>query len=99
MNSKYITCYRRNGNKITIYISDKRKIECTLKNNFLNINNNINSALFAMFGINKWVLARKLPYKYTHGDWPECEDQKGTIALLNALIKESKIRYYEHTEI
>lgn len=99
MNSKYITCYRRNGNNITIYISDKRKFECVIKRKFLSFLRYPNNYLFDEFGINKYELESKLPYRYTHGNWPECSDQNGIIALLNALIKESKKRYYETTEL
>lgn len=99
MNSKYIICYRRNGDKITIYTSDKRKFECCIASRFLSFYRYPNDCLFDEFGIDKYELTRNLPYRYTHGNWPECTDQNGIIALLKALIKKSKIRYYEYTEI
>lgn len=99
MNSKYITCYRRNGNNITIYISDKRKFKCVIRSRFLSLLGYPNNYLFDEFGIDKYELARKLPYRYTYGNWPECSDQNGIITLLNALIKETKKRYYEFTEL
>lgn len=99
MNSKYITCYRRTGNDITVYLSDSRKINGTITKRYIRFPYHGNDFLFNHFGINKWELAKKLPYNYTHGFWPECSDQRGIFALLNALIKESKIRYYEATEL
>lgn len=100
MNSKYITCYRmKNEKHITIYISDGRQYEGTIYSRFIAINGHSNGVLFDLFGINRWNLAAKLPYEYKYGAWPECEDPKGVFALLNALIKESKIRYYEATEL
>lgn len=100
MNSKYITCYRRKGDGyITIYISDGTKYEGIVYSRFIAIRGNINDCLFDLFGINKWDLTTKLPYRYTYGYWPECGDKKGTIALLNALIKETKILYYEEKEL
>lgn len=100
MNSKYITCYRRKGDgRITIYISNGTQYEGKIFSRFIAISGHFNGTLFDLFGINKWYLAAKLPYEYKYGAWPECKDPKGTLALLNALIKESKIRYYEATEL
>ena len=99
MNSKYITCYRRKGDDITVYLSDGTKIEGVITRRYIRLPYYGNDFLFNHFGIDKWELTKKLPYKYFHGNWPECRDHKGIIALLNALIKESKIRYYEATEL
>lgn len=100
MNSKYLTCYRRIGNEFTIYCSDKSKFHARLSvdRNHLHIYGLPNSHLFHIFGINKFELTRKLNYSYGDGFWPE-SNEKGTIALLNSLIKETKIRYYETTEL
>jgi hypothetical protein len=99
MNSRYITCYRRKGDAITVYLSDGHKIEGTITQRYIRFPYYGNDFLFDHFGIDKWELTKKLPYNYTRGNWPECRDKKGIIALLNALIKESKIRYYEATEL
>lgn len=100
MNSKYLTCYRRIGNEFTIYFNDKSKLHARLSacHDHLNIYGLPNSYLFEIFSINKFELTRKLNYKYSKGDWP-VSNKKGTVALLNALIKETKIRYYASTEI
>ena len=100
MNSRYLTCYRRIGNEFTIYFNDKSKIHARLSatHNHLSIYGHTNNYLFDIFGIDKFELTRKLNYKYSKGNWP-VSNEKGTIALLNALIKETKIRYYASTEI
>ena len=100
MNYRYLTCYRRIGNEFTIYFNDKSKIHAHLSHSrdFLSIYGLLNYYLFDIFGIDKFKLIRKLNYKYSKGDWP-VSNEKGTIALLNALIKETKIRYYASTEI
>lgn len=99
MNSRYITCYRKKNNKITIYISDGTKYTGIIRKRYINIDYYCNDWLFRIFNIDKWELTEKLPYKYFCGGWPECNDPKGAIDLLRALIKETKIRYYESTEL
>ena len=100
MNYRYLTCYRRIGDEFTIYYSDKSKLHARLSagRNHLHIYGLSNGYLFDIFNIDKFKLIRKLNYKYGKEDWPESNEQ-GTVALLNALIKETKIRYYASTEI
>lgn len=100
MNSRYLTCYRRIEDEFTIYFNDKSKLNARLSacRTHLHIYGFMNSHLFNIFGIDKFELIRKLNYKYRAGDWPD-SNEEGTIALLNALIKETKIRYYASTEI
>lgn len=100
MNYKYLTCYRRVGDQFTIYCSDKSKFRARLSfaRDHLSFYELMNNRIFDIFGINKFELIRKLNYKYGAGDWP-VSNESGTIALLNALIKETKIKYYEATEI
>lgn len=99
MKSKYITCYRKKDDKVTIYISDGAKYTGIIEKRYISFPGLYNDFLFHIFDINKWKLAEKLPYEYFDGDWHECDSVKGIIALLNALIKETKIRYYAKTEI
>lgn len=100
MNSKYLTCYRRIGDEFTIYCSDKSTFHAQLSvaRDHLSFYGLTNNHIFDIFGISKFELTKKLNYYYGRGDWP-VSNEKGTIALLNALIKESKIRYYAATEI
>lgn len=104
MNYKYITCYKKKGSEIIIYINDGTKYKAKIitkpsKRYYLSIINHWNDILFLKFNIKKEDLIKKINYIYYSGDWPESSTEKGVFVLLNALIKESKKRYYETTEL
>lgn len=104
MNYKYITCYRKKGDEIIIYINDGTKYKASILKSlrgkyYLNIINHWNDVLFEKFKIKKYDLIMKLKSNYYNGDWPSSDTEKDVFILLNALIKETKIRYYESTEI
>lgn len=104
MNYKYITCYKKKGSEIIIYINDGTKYKASIFRSlrgkyYLNIIDHWNDVLFRKFKIKKYDLIMKLKSHYYSGDWPTSDTEKDVFILLNALIKESKKRYYETTEL
>lgn len=104
-NYNYITCYRRKGDDIFIYLKDGSKFKCYIcrslitSRKYLNFPGKLNNFLFNLFKIDKDLLTAKLPGIYYDGDWPESKTEGEIFDLLRSLVKESKIRYYANTEI
>lgn len=101
----YITCYRKKGNNVVIYLKDGSKFSCSIRKGivrarkYLGFPGICNDHLFRLFKIDKDLLTAKLSGTYYEGDWPESKTEEELFDLLRALIKETKIRYYLETEL
>lgn len=101
----YITCYRKKGNNVVIYLKDGSKFSCSIINSivrsakYLDFPEKSNDYLFRLFKIEKNLLTAKLPGAYYSGDWPESKTEEEIFDLLRALIKETKNRYCLATEL
>lgn len=104
-NYNYITCYRRKGNNVFIYLKNGSKFSCSIRSSFLgskkylDFPNKPNDYLFRLFKIDKELLIAKLPGTYYNGNWPESKTEEELFDLLRVLIKESKKIYALKTEL